>query len=209
MIREKLAAYGSETLTNQELVEYFLGNNALHSDANLILREVAKKTVKELMVMYGLTMATAVSLKAAEEFGRRLFSLNEKSIPNIRFGCPEDIAQYLLPRLSAKPVEEFVVLCLNTKNNLIACQPVSKGSLSSSVVHPREVFNFAIVSRAAALAVAHNHPSGLAVPSKEDVELTMALVRCGKLLGIPLQDHIIIGQGEYYSFREHQAACFE
>ena len=99
--------------------------------------------------------------------------------------------------------EKFAVVLLNTKNRVIRVQQIAEGSLTSAVVHPREVYAPAIVNHAACIIVAHNHPSGDPYPSTEDRNLTTALEKAGDLIGIPLLDHMIIGDGTYYSFKEH------
>ena len=106
-------------------------------------------------------------------------------------------------RLRYETHECFVVVLLNTKNRVIRLQRIAEGSLTSAVVHPREVYAPAVTSHAASLIVAHNHPSGDPYPSAEDKTLTIALSKAGEFLGIPLMDHIIIGDGRYYSFKEH------
>jgi DNA repair protein RadC len=106
-------------------------------------------------------------------------------------------------RLRNETHEKFVVLLLNTKNRIIKTEQIAEGSLTSAVVHPREVFAPAVVAHAACILVAHNHPSGDPYPSAEDRSLTHALEEAGNVLGIPLLDHLVIGDGRYYSFKEH------
>ena len=108
-----------------------------------------------------------------------------------------------MPRLRYEGNEKFVVMMLDSKNQLIKMQQVSEGSLNASVVHPREVFAPAVLHRAACVLAAHNHPSGDPAPSREDRRLTSALKETGIVMGIPLLDHIIIGDGRYFSFREN------
>ena len=116
---------------------------------------------------------------------------------------PGDAAQYLAPVLNPEVVEVFVLLCLTTKHNVIAYHEVSRGTLDSALVHPREVFKVAFLANAACLILAHNHPSGDTTPSSEDLSLTQKLVEAGRLLGIAIVDHIIIGRdARYYSFTE-------
>lgn len=95
------------------------------------------------------------------------------------------------------------MILLNTKNRVIRCQQIAEGSLTSAVVHPREVYAPAVAAHAASILVAHNHPSGDPYPSSEDRNLTLSLSKAGDFLGIPLMDHVIIGDGNYYSFKEH------
>ena len=116
---------------------------------------------------------------------------------------PADTIPVLEAELGSKSAEVFLALAMNTKNHVIAILPVSQGSLNASIVHPRELFQRAILSNGASLILAHNHPSGDASPSPEDIALTRRLVEAGQLLDIPILDHIILGYGNFYSFKEH------
>ena len=115
---------------------------------------------------------------------------------------PADTLPVLEAELGSKSAEVFLALAMNTKNHVIAILPVSQGSLNASIVHPRELFQRAILSTGASLILAHNHPSGDASPSPEDIALTRRLVEAGQLLDIPILDHIILGYGNFYSFKE-------
>ena len=115
---------------------------------------------------------------------------------------PEDTLPILEAELSELAYERFVALALNTKSHLTAVLPVSSGSLNASIVHPRELFQRAILANSAALIVAHNHPSGDPSPSPEDIALTRKLVEAGELLDIPILDHVILGYSKYVSFKE-------
>ena len=115
---------------------------------------------------------------------------------------PSDTLPILEAELSELGYERFVALALNTKNFLTAVLPVSSGSLNASIVHPRELFQRAILANSAALIVGHNHPSGDPSPSPEDIALTRKLVEAGQLLDIPILDHVILGYGRYVSFKE-------
>lgn len=121
---------------------------------------------------------------------------------NASMTSPEAIAEVLQNFFETADREHFIAVCLNSKNRILCINTVSIGSLNASVVHPREVFKAAILSNAAAIIVAHNHPSGDPTPSKEDRSITGTLASAGKILGIPVLDHIIIGDN-YYSFKEH------
>lgn len=123
---------------------------------------------------------------------------------NVRKICePKDIVELGKSFLDELDREELIVACLNTKNEVNSVNVVSIGSLSNSVVHPREVFKTAILSNAASIVMFHNHPSGDTTPSKEDKEITLRIKESGIILGICLLDHIIIGNDKYYSFKEH------
>ena len=115
---------------------------------------------------------------------------------------PEDTLPVLEAELSELGYEKFIALALNTKNHVTAVLPVSSGSLNASIVHPRELFQRAILANAASIIVCHNHPSGDPTPSPEDIALTRKLVEAGELLDIPILDHVILGYGRYVSFKE-------
>ena len=115
---------------------------------------------------------------------------------------PEDTLPVLEAELSELAYERFIALALNTKNHVTAVLPVSSGSLNASIVHPRELFQRAILANCASLILAHNHPSGDPAPSPEDLALTRKLIDAGLLLDIPVLDHIVLGYGRYVSFKE-------
>jgi len=148
---------------------------------------------------YGLTPARADRLAAALELGRRSMA---QPAERLRFDSPGGTGRYLLPRYSARPVEVFGVLALDCRHRLIREEVVSVGCLTASLVHPREVFALAVSSRAAALVLFHNHPSGDPEPSAEDLALTRRLVAAGSLMGIEVLDHLILGAGRYVSLKE-------
>lgn len=125
-----------------------------------------------------------------------------KRRPPPRVEGPADLYRLLKPLLAHQDREHFYAVLLSTKNHVLSVELVSVGSLSASIVHPREVFKPAILRSAAAIVVAHNHPSGVADPSSEDTDFTHRLSRAGELLGIRLLDHLIIGDGSYVSLRE-------
>ena len=115
---------------------------------------------------------------------------------------PCDTAAAFMALLRDESAEVFAILCLTTKHRVIAYHEVSRGTLDSTIVHPREVFKAALLANSAAIMAAHNHPSGDPTPSPEDVDLTRRLAAAGELIGIPLLDHIVIGDGRYFSFKE-------
>lgn len=130
-------------------------------------------------------------------------SVDAGVVPMRRLNTPSEAAGELRLRLQDEAVEVFAVLCLTVKNDLAGYHEVSRGSLTASIVHPREVFKAAILLNAATVIVAHNHPSGDPAPSPEDLALTRRLHDAGQLLGVDLLDHIVIGaHGQYFSFRE-------
>ena len=116
--------------------------------------------------------------------------------------CPEDAADYAMPRFRYEDRENFAVILLNVKNHILSMPIVSVGSLTASVVHPREVFRVAIQQTAASIILVHNHPSGDPSPSREDIEITARLVQVGRVMDIPVLDHIILGNDNYISLKE-------
>src|SRR5437773_1629885 len=113
---------------------------------------------------------------------------------------PRDSAAALVALLQDEPTEVFAILCLTTKHRVIAYHEVSRGTLDSTLVHPREVFKAALLANAAAIIVCHNHPSGDPTPTADDVEVTRRLVAAGQVVGIEVLDHVVVGDGRYYSF---------
>ena len=212
--REKMAANGAAVLTDAELIAILLRTGTaeksaidiaseMTADGGLYKRLAGITRLNELTNIKGLGQAKAATVLAALEIGRRIASA--KPLEKIHLSCPQDVANFLMPRLRYAAKEQFVVILLNGKNKVIGTEVVSEGSLSSSIVHPREVFAPAMLHHAAAIMVAHNHPSGDPKPSLKDEEVTRMLLRSGKVLGIPMIDHVIIGDGNYYSFLENEA----
>jgi DNA repair protein RadC len=115
---------------------------------------------------------------------------------------PRESAELLMRVLADQPTEVFAMLCLSTKHRIIAYHEVSRGTLDSTLVHPREVFKAALLANAAAIVLSHNHPSGDPSPTSDDLEVTRRLVAAGEILGILVLDHIVVGDGCYFSFKE-------
>lgn len=208
--RERLAAGGPEALSNAELLAIILRTgwqqeNALDLAQRLLaeprgLRFLAEASFEELASFKGVGPAKAAQVKAAVELGRRLAQAGRVGRPVIH--SPLDVAALLMEEMRYLDREHFRALSLNTKNQVLSLDNISIGSLNSSIVHPREVFKRAITNSAAAVILVHNHPSGDPAPSREDIEVTKRLVQAGKILGIAVLDHIIIGDGRYLSFKE-------
>lgn len=208
--REKLLQRGPRALSDAELLAILiragtgkytaldLARKMLTQERNL--RAIAGKTAQELMRMKGVGEAKAVEMLAAFEIGRRLQETKEEEKIVIR--SPEDVAQFMIPRLRDRTKEVFVVLVLDSKNGLKHEVELSEGTLNASLVHPREVFKVAIDHLAASIIVVHNHPSGNREPSREDIDITKQLVESGKIVGIPLHDHVIVAGDGYTSFAE-------
>ena len=210
--REKLIEHGPDILSNSELLAILIRTGTPQRSALDIAREltdddgfysniVKARSVADLSKIKGLGPAKAATILAAVELGRRVAGAQPQK--KIRFSSPEECVNFLMPRLRYEGNEKFVVMLLDSKNQLIKMQQVSEGSLNDSVVDPREAFAPAVLHRAACVLAAHNHPSGDPAPSREDRRLTSALKETGIVMGIPLLDHIIIGDGRYFSFREN------
>ena len=208
--RKKLNGREIESLSDEELIglvargktsgQFRIAETFATEDGFKV--ELARcKSPEEISVKFGLTELQAVSVLAAMELGKRVAMLPTQK--PYRVSSPGDAAGYFMKSLRHENHERFLVMLLNTKNHIIRVQQVAEGSLSSAVVHPREVFAPAIIHHAASMIVAHNHPTGDPQPSFEDKQLTKSLKNAGEIFGIPLMDHLVIGDGYYYSFKEH------
>jgi DNA repair protein RadC len=212
--REKLLKHGSETLTNCELLAIMLrtgtGNNrssrsALDLAKALLskfksLRGLLNASDSELIGIKGIGKAKSAQVMAALELGRR--AVSEKNGNNISFRCSEEVANYYIPLLKDLKREQFRVLLLDVKNRVIKEVLISQGSLTSSIVHPREVIKPAVKESAASVIFIHNHPSGDPEPSVDDMEITDRLCKSCKIMGIGVLDHIIVAEGGYFSFKQ-------
>lgn len=151
----------------------------------------------------GIGKDKAATLAAAFEIARRILS-QQKTLSDKKITSPEDIADILIPILRDENKEQFIIICLNTANKIIRKEIISVGNLNSSIVHPREVFKVAVENNAASIILVHNHPSGNPEPSNEDISITKKLVEAGKMMEIPVYDHIIIAGNNYTSFVERR-----
>ena len=170
------------------------------AESSLLLNNLIRKNIREMMYSYGLTKKQAILMHTVLELNKRISTPVQEEYKIL---SPEDAASYLYPKFLTKSTEHFAAVLLNSKNRIIGFEIISQGSINSSVVHPREVFNSAIVNHAAGIIAAHNHPSGDPSPSKEDKALTTSLSESGKIIGIPVLDHLIVGCNTYFSFKEH------
>ena len=164
------------------------------------LQGLANRSVEELCGISGIGLAKAAQIKAALELGKR--ALSTPFATGTRIGASHDLFQHYYPLLRDLRYEVFKAVLLDAKHCIIRETTVSKGSLTLSIVHPREVFNLAVRESAAAVIFLHNHPSGDPSPSPEDRALTTRLVSAGDILGIRVLDHIVIGDGTYVSFAD-------
>ncbi|MBI4322707.1 MAG: DNA repair protein RadC [Candidatus Omnitrophica bacterium] len=207
--RERLVALGAEALSEQELLCCILGRgiageSVLVTAQRLLkafgdVRGIAEASVEQLAEVRGVGPAKAVQLKASAELARRV--AKPRSSGPHPIDTAEAAAALLQPRLAEKKKEHFLALLLDARHHLIRISPIAVGSLSASLVHPRELFKEAIAASAACVIIAHNHPSGDPAPSEHDVTLTKRLVQAGKLLGIEVLDHLVIGSRECTSLK--------
>jgi DNA repair protein RadC len=209
--RERLKSLGPHALSAAELLAVIVGTGAGGRSALAVaeavlgsaegsLRRLAARPVAALTEVAGVGTARAVAVHAALELGRRLSAESRDDGAPIR--SPRDVFTAYAHRLQDLPVEEFHVAVLDAQHRLERDILVTRGILNSSLVHPREVFREAIAERAAAIILVHNHPSGDPTPSADDRAVTTQLVAAGRLLDIPVHDHVIVGRGRYTSFAE-------
>ena len=202
---------GPPALTTQELLAILLGTGAPGRDALAVagealarvegsVRRLAGRPPAELAALAGVGRAKAARVLAALELGRRLAAESDPAPDRVR--GPADVHRYYATRLRDLPVEEFHVLALGTQSQILGDVLVTRGILNSSLVHPREVFRAAIAEAAAGIIVVHNHPSGDPTPSADDRAVTRQLVDAGRLLDVPVYDHVVIGGGRFVSFAE-------
>lgn len=205
----RLEHLGEGALSLTELLAVVIGSG--HSDDNILnltqllcelggLPGIAGASIAELTTYDGIGRARAGRIKAALELGRRLMTTPQEK--RTRINSPGDAANLLLPDMMFLEQEHLVVVLLNTRNELLSTRMVYKGSLNTTVVRVGEVFKDAIRQNAAAIIIAHNHPSGDSSPSPEDIRVTREIVQAGKLLSIDVLDHVVIGGSQFTSLRE-------
>lgn len=208
--RERLLKYGESQLSNQEILAILLGTGTRKESvmdlANRVLmhfeglKYLSEATIEELMAIKGIGNAKGIGILAAIELGKRI----QRYKPSERYviRSPEDGADYVMEEMRNLKQEHLVALFLNTKNQIIHQQTIFIGSLNSSIVHPREIYREAVKRSAASIICAHNHPSGDPTPSQEDIHVTRRLVDAGKIMGIELLDHLVIGNNKFISLKE-------
>ena len=207
---EKLYNYGKEVLSDSELLAIILGSGHKNKNAIFLADELLKvyfkdknllfASINQLMEINGIGLSKASRIIAALELGKRLSK--QETMNNMSLTSPDSVANYLFDHFRDSYREEFLILILDTKNKIKASKTVSIGSINQTLVHPREVFRFAITNNANSIILSHNHPSGDPSPSHEDILITKRLQEAGKLIGIKVLDHIIIGHDRYISLRE-------
>ncbi|MBX9973216.1 DNA repair protein RadC [Cytobacillus firmus] len=208
--RERFVQNGPQSLSIHELIAILLRTGTKDESvlqlANRLLthfeglRLLKDASLDEITAIKGIGSAKAIQLLAAVEIGRRISNLTYDDRYIIR--SPEDGANYVMHDMRFLSQEHFVCLYLNTKNQVLHKQTIFIGSLNASIVHPREVFKEAFRRSAASIICIHNHPSGDPTPSREDIEVTKRLAESGKIIGIDVLDHLIIGENKFVSLKE-------
>lgn len=198
-VREEVEIYGStKYISTENLLSAILDSKKIgkilgkYEDIGKILNRS-----KEELKLLKLTNDEITKIKLLSEVINRITTPKEPDFKN-----PQKIAEYLMPKLRYLEKEEFIVCSLNSKNKMTNYEVLFTGTLTNTIVHPREVYYEAIKNKAASIVVVHNHPSGDPTPSMDDNKLTKVLKETGKIMGIPLLDHLIIGNGAYYSYSE-------
>ncbi len=210
--REKLLQRGAQVLSAAELLALVLRTGDATSKMSALdharmllerfgsLQQLANASLAELQAVKGIGPAKAAELQAVFEISRRF---QEQPLRNgNRYSHPQEVYQHFCGRLSDRKRELFIVLLLDSKNRLLREVQISEGSLTASIVHPREVFAAVVRESAAAVLLVHNHPSGDPTPSREDREITTRLKEAGELMGVRVLDHIVIGAEGYVSFAD-------
>jgi DNA repair protein RadC len=208
--REKLARAGAGALGDNELVAVVLGSGTASRDALAVAQDVLNVVggvsglpqmgLDDLLQVSGIGRPRAARLLAAVELGRRAVTHQRSARPQLR--TPRELGTYLLPLYGGHREERFGIIMFDAKYHVIRSEIISVGTVDASFAHPRHIFRPAVVASAFSLAIFHNHPSGDPTPSRDDVELTGNLVAAGELMSIPIVDHVILGAGRFYSFRE-------
>lgn len=209
--REKMLTKGVKSLSDSELLAIIIrtGNkkynaielsNQIFKEKLINIRDLYDISIEELCSIDGIGLTKATQIKAAIELGVRASSYIP---PKYKIKNPWDIYKYYMDTMRYESKEIFKIVLLNTKNEIITDVDISIGTLNSSLVHPREVFRAAIRRSSNKIILLHNHPSGCPTPSTEDKIVTNRLVECGEIIGIEVIDHIIIGDGLYFSFKEN------
>lgn len=214
--RERLIEYGVSALSNEELLAILLRTgrkdlSVLELSKNVLyhlesLEDLKRITYHELLLIKGIKEAKATTIIAAIELGKRLAALHQGKKTKIT--SPVDVYHLMHHDLSHLDQEHFICLYLNTKSELIKKETIFIGTINQTLIHPREIYRRAIKLSAAAIIFVHNHPSGDSTPSKADYQSTSSLMESSDIIGIDLIDHIVIGNHEFYSLKEHKKTKF-
>lgn len=207
---ERLVKFGPEDLTDSELIAVLLrsgtkGENVVSVSTRLLntvggLDGLINMNYDDIQKIKGIKTVKACQLIAVMELLKRFRTL--RSQKEYKVTSPRDLALLLMNEMSSLSQEVLKLILLNTKNIVIGTKDVFKGSLNSSIVHPREIFREAVQRGSASIIICHNHPSGDPTPSKEDINITLRIKECGDIMGIGLLDHLIIGKDKFISLKE-------
>ncbi|MDP3298366.1 MAG: DNA repair protein RadC [Thermodesulfovibrionia bacterium] len=207
--RERLQKHGAEALSSQELIALLLGRgikgeSVMVTAQRLLsafgnIKNLSEASIEELSAIKGIGLAKAAQIKSAFELARRK---GDNDYAKISVKSHQDVVKLVREKLKDKKKEHFLILCLDTKNNLKKISTVSTGTLDTNLVHPREVFKEAFQSLASSIILVHNHPSGNPEPSEADIDITKRIMETGKIVGIDVLDHIIVGDNTSFSFKE-------
>lgn len=211
--RERLVRLGSEALSTQELIALILGRGVPGEPVMMTAQKLLShfgsidsllmSSLEDLQQIKGIGIAKASQIVACLEISRRLS--NGVSQKSMKCTSPEEVYKLLNNKVGHYKKEHFVLMSLNTRNNVLGIDSISIGTLNASLVHPREMFEIAFRRHASAVIIAHNHPSGDPDPSDEDIRVTKKLMDAGKLLGVQVLDHIIVGDNNrYFSFSKER-----
>lgn len=208
---ERLIRYGAGELSNAELMAVILrsgtrGENIISLSTRLLsdvggLDGLLYINFDEIKKLKGIKDVKACQIIAMIEIFKRFRTLKSQN-SDFKVSSPKDISELLINEMSNLNQEVLKLILLNTKNIVIGVKDIFKGSLNSSIVHPREIFREAVQRGSANIIICHNHPSGDPTPSREDINITIRIKECGNLMGIMLLDHIIIGNNQYISLKE-------
>jgi len=208
--RERLVKQGVSSLSDAELLAVILRTGTYKENAVELSREILKKfniknlshaSITKLKKVFGVGEAKACQILASFELGRRLASFRPEKYKKIN--NPKEAAALIFPKLIGLKKEHLIGIYLDSRKKIIKEETIFIGSLDASIINPREIFEIALNEGAAAIILAHNHPSGDMKPSIEDIKITKELAKAGGLLGIELLDHIIISGKKYFSMREN------
>lgn len=213
--RERLKKVGVENLSDKELLSILLKTGLKNKNVNEVAIEVLKKyskkelkeiSIEELLTIKGIGEVKAIELLSAIEFGKRIVLQQEEKV---RLDNPSSIWKDSKYYISGKKQECFICYYFNSKQELLKRKLIFMGTINQSTTHTREIFKEAYKVSATSIVCIHNHPSNDTTPSKADIEFTNALIQTGKIQGIPVVDHIIVGEENYYSFYEHNKVGIE
>lgn len=218
MPRERLLKYGKENLSNEELIAIILRTGTKNKSSKDLANSILKKinsieelrsiNINDLKKIKGLGDTKIITLLAALELGKRVYE-NDLIIDKLQINNSVDIYRYFSKYIIDEKQENFMVIYLDNHKQYISHKILFKGTINKSIVSPREVFKEAFLCDASAIVIMHNHPSGIVMPSKSDDETTNEILNAGNAFGIPLLDHLIVGNGDYYSYLEEGNLKYE